>query len=134
MPKIHVDVSFDTASVLDKIKSASDFALTDMGSQALQDITRHVPEDQGTLKSSGISHSDIKAENGVYTARWSTPYAKYLWYGDVMYGNPTSRTYGPKKLSFTDALAHEQWTIYAKELYKDEWTRVYEVSLKRRLK
>ena len=65
--------------------------------------------------------------------RWSTPYAQYLWHGDVMYGNPTTRTYGPEKLSFTSALAREEWAKYAKEVHGEEWKKVYQAALKRRL-
>lgn len=66
--------------------------------------------------------------------RWSTPYAQYLWNGDVMYGNPTSRTYGPKRISFTSALAHEEWAKYAREVYGEQWKKVYQAALKRRIK
>ena len=65
--------------------------------------------------------------------RLSTPYAQYLWHGDVMYGNPTTRTYGPEKLSFTSALAREEWAKYAKEVHGKEWKKVYQAALKRRL-
>ena len=67
-----------------------------MGVQALQDTSQHVPRDQYTLENSGISASDRKAVDGKFTMRWSTPYAQYLWHGEVMYGNPTNRTYGPE--------------------------------------
>lgn len=63
----------------------------------------------------------------------ATPYAQYLWHGDVMYGNPTTRTYGPEKLSFTSALAREEWAKYAKEVHGEEWKKVYQAALKRRL-
>lgn len=51
----------------------------------------------------------------------------------VMYGNPTTRTYGPEKLSFTSALAREEWAKYAKEVHGEEWKKVYQAALKRRL-
>ena len=47
-------------------------------------------------KGSGLDNSDKKATGGKYTMRWHTSYAQYLWNGDVMYGNPTERRYGPK--------------------------------------
>lgn len=68
-----------------------------MGIQALQDVSQYVPRDQWTLENSGISSSDRKAVDGRFNMRWSTPYAQYLWHGDVMHGNPTNRTYGPEK-------------------------------------
>ena len=75
-----------------------------------------------------------KPQGGKYTMRWHTSYAQYLWNGDVMYGNPTQRTYGPKKISFTSALAHEEWAKYAREVYGEQWKQVYQTALKRRLK
>lgn len=51
-----------------------------------------------------------------------------------MYGNPTERRYGPQKISFTSALAHEEWAKYAREVYGEQWKQVYQAALKRRLK
>ena len=126
-------MTFHTPSAVALIKAASDRALTDMGNQALQDVSKHVPKDQGMLKESGNTNSDKEASNGKFIMRWHTPYAKYLWNGNVMYGNPTNRTYGPKKLSFTSALAHEEWAKYAKSIYGDEWKKVYQAALRRRI-
>lgn len=133
MPKINTRVTFNKAAAIAKIKAANNVALTVMGNQALQDVSQHVPHDQGTLENSGLSSSDEKAFDGKFTMRWLTPYAQYLWHGDVMYGNPTSRTYGPKKISFTSALAREEWAKYAKEVYGEEWKKVYQAALKREL-
>lgn len=121
------------ASTVTKLKAANNAALTDMGNQALQDVTKYVPKDQGTLQNSGLSASDTSAKEGKFTMRWNTPYAKYLWHGDVMYGNPTERTYGPEKISFTSALAHEEWAKYAKNVYGDDWKKIYQASLRRHL-
>ena len=134
MAKIKTRVTFDRAATIARIKAASNDALTAMGNQALMDASKHVPKDQGTLENSGLSLSDKKAVEGVYTLRWNTPYARYLWHGDVMYGNPTSRTYGPEKLSFTSALAHEEWAKYAKEFYGEEWKAVYQAALKEKMR
>lgn len=134
MAKIKTHVTFDRAATIARIKAASNDALTAMGNQALMDASKHVPKDQGTLENSGLSLSDKKAVEGVYTLRWNTPYARYLWHGDVMYGNPTSRTYGPEKLSFTSALAHEEWAKYAKEIYGEEWKAVYQAALKEKMR
>lgn len=116
------------------IKAVNNAALTDMGTQALQDISPYVPHDQGILENSGISSSDQKAVDGKFRMRWSTPYAQYLWNGDVMYGNPTNRTYGPKKISFTSALAHEEWAKYAQKVCGDDWKKVYQAAFKRRMR
>lgn len=133
MPKISTRVTFNKASAIALIKAVSDDALTAMGSQALQDASKHVPKDQGTLENSGISSSDRKAKDGKFTLRWDTPYAQYLWHGDVMYGNPGGRTYGPEKLNFTSALAREEWAKYAKEVHGEEWKKVYQAALRKGL-
>lgn len=134
MPKISTRVTFDKKRAAGVIKAASNNALTVMGVQALQDTSQHVPRDQYTLENSGISASDRKAVDGKFTMRWSTPYAQYLWHGDVMYGNPTNRTYGPEKLTFTSALAREEWAKYAHEVYGAEWRQVYQAALRKELR
>ena len=133
MSKINTRITFSKPAAVALIKAASEGGLTDMGNQALEDIKQHVPKDQGTLQRSGLNSSDKKAVDGKFTMRWSTPDAQYLWNGDVMYGSPTSRTYGPKKLTFTSALAHEEWAKYSKEIYGEDWKKVYQASMKRRL-
>lgn len=133
MPKIKTRVTFDKAAAMARIKAMNNKALTDMATQALEDISKHVPVDQHTLADSGASASDQNAKDGKITLRWATPYARYLWHGDVMYGNPTSRTYGPKKIKFTEALAHEEWAKYAKDVYGEDWKRVYQAALRRHL-
>lgn len=134
MAKINTRVTFDAVVAAALIKAANNKALTDMGNQVLQDVTKHVPKDQGALKNSGLSSSDRSAKDGKFTMRWSTPYAQYLWHGDVMYGNPTSRTYGPEKISFTSALARAEWAKYAKDVYGEEWKIVYQAALRRHLR
>lgn len=134
MPKISTRVTFDKKRAAGLIKAASNNALTVMGVQALQDTSQHVPHDQGTLESSGISSSDRKAVDGKFAMRWTTPYAQYLWHGDVMYGNPTNRTYGPEKLTFTSALAREEWAKYAHEVYGAEWRQVYQAAFRKELR
>ena len=132
--KINTRITFDRAATIARIKAANNVALTVMGEQALMDVSMDVPKDHGILKSSGLTDSDISAKDGKFTMRWNTPYAQYLWHGDVMYGNPTERTYGPEKISFTSALAHEEWAKYAKEVYGEEWKRVYQAALREELR
>ena len=133
MPKIITRVTFDKSKAVALIKAVSDDALTMMGNQALQDVGQYVPRDQGALENSGLSNSDKNAKDGKFYMRWDTPYAQYLWNGDVMYGNPGSRTYGPEKLNFTSALAREEWAKYAKEVHGEEWKKVYQAALRKGL-
>lgn len=133
MAKIKTRVTFDKIKAAALIKAAADDALTDLESQVLEDVSQYVPKDQGALENSGLTNSDKTAKEGKFRMRWDEPYAQYLWHGDVMYGNPTKRTYGPKKLKFTAALAREEWAKYAKEVHGEEWKRVYQAALKRRM-
>mgnify|MGYP001083187493 CR=1 FL=1 len=134
MPKINTRVTFARVAAVAKIKAANDKALTVMARNALNDITKHVPRDQGFLQDSGITNSDAEAVNGTYTLRWDEPYAQYLWHGEVMHGDPTNRTYGPEKLTFTSALARMEWAKYAKEVYDERWKKEYQAALRRELK
>ena len=130
MPKISTRVTFDKKAAAVRIRAVANDALTVMGNQALKDVTQYVPMDQGTLQSSGLSRSSKAAESMKFALRWSTPYAQYLWHGDVMHGNPTNRTYGPDKISFTSALAREEWAKYAKEVHGENWKKIYQAALK----
>lgn len=133
MPKIRTRVTFDKTAAMARIKAVNNEALTAMGNQALKDATMHTPRDQGFLQDSGLTNSDKEAKDGKFTLRWSEPYARYLWHGEVMYGNPTNRTYGPERLTFTSALARAEWAKYAKEVYGEQWKKVYQAELERRL-
>ena len=134
MAKISTRVTFDKKRAAALVKAASNNALTVMGRQAIDDTGKYVPHDQGTLENSGISASDRRAVDGKFSMRWATPYAQYLWHGDVMYGNPTSRTYGPEKIKFTNALAREEWAKYAHEVYGAEWRQVYQAALRKEMR
>lgn len=131
MPKIKTRVTFNRKKVAGIIKAANNKALTVMGHQALEDVTQYVPIANRTLQDSGIGHSSIAAENRKYSLIWSAPYARYLWHGEVMYGNAKTRSYGPEKLSFTGALARAEWAEYAKNVHGSEWKAVYEAALRR---
>lgn len=134
MPKISTRVTFDKKAAAVRIRAVANDALTVMGNQALKDVTQYVPMDQGTLQSSGLSRSSKAAESMKFDLRWSTPYAQYLWHGDVMHGNPAKRTYGPDKISFTSALAREEWAKYAKEVHGENWKKIYQAALKEGLR
>lgn len=133
MPKINVRVTFDKKAAAVKIRAAGNEALTFTGMQALKDTTQHVPRDQGFLQDSGINNSDHVASNLKYVMRWDEPYAQYLWHGELMHGDPTNRTYGPEKLTFTSALARMEWAKYAKEVYGNGWKEVYQEALRREI-
>lgn len=78
MAKINTRVTLRTPQAAALIKAASNEALTDMGLQALQDASKHVPHDQGDLEGSGLTNSDKKAKNGKFVMKWEEPYSQYL--------------------------------------------------------
>ena len=133
MPKISTRVTFNKPKAVALIKAVSDEALTIMGNQALQDVGQYVPKDQEILENSGLSNSDKNAKDGKFYMRWDTPYAQYLWHGDVMYGNPVDRSYCPENLNFTSAFAREEWAKYAREVHGEEWKKVYQAALRKGL-
>lgn len=134
MPKISTRVTFDKKAAAARIRAVAEDALTTMGNQAIKDTTQYVPRDQGALQNSGLTHTDKKAHDMKFDLRWETPYAQYLWHGDVMHGDPTNRTYGPEKLSFTSALARQEWAKYAREVHGEDWKLVYQKALKEGLR
>ncbi len=131
VPKASIKFQFKTPQALAKIRAAGNDALSITGFQAIQDTEKYVPRDQNNLRDSAYTSSDRNAENGQFTARWSEPYAQYLYNGEVMHGNPTSRTYGPEKLTFTEALARAEWAKYAHEIFGAQWEKVYQAALRR---
>lgn len=130
MLKVKRSVTFDKKAAAAMLVAAKDEALTMLGDQALKDVTQYVPKDHATLRRSGETNSDTKAKDGVYVLRWDTPYARYLWHGKVMHGDPTNRTYGPDHIKFTDALAREEWAKYAQKVHGADWRRVYQAAMK----
>lgn len=134
MPKITTRVTFDKAAAKARIRAGANYALTMTGMQALKDTTQHVPKDQGFLQDSGLTNSDSVAHDLKFTMRWDTPYAQYLFHGEVMYGDPTSRSYGPEKINFTSALARMEWTKYSHEVYGKDWDKVCQAAMKEGMK
>lgn len=134
MPKITARVTFDRSAAKARIRAGANKALTIMGLQALKDTTQHVPRDQGFLQDSGIQNSDRQAHDLQFNMRWDEPYSRYLYHGEVMHGNPTERTYGPDKISFTSAMARMEWAKYAHEVYGKDWKAVYQAALRKELK
>lgn len=124
MPKIQTRCTFNRASTIARLRAAGNSGLTAMGRQALKDTTTHVPRDQGFLQDSGINNSDNEAKDLKFELRWENPQSRYLFKGEVMHGSPTSRTYGPEKLTFTSALAKMEWTKYSHDVYGKEWRKV----------
>ena len=136
MAKIKTRVTLRTPQAVALIKAASNEALTDMGLQALQDVSEYVPHDFGTLENSGLTNSDKKAANGKFVMKWEEPYSQYLWNGKIMTGSTDTRSTADyyDDIKFTSDLARAEWAKYAREVYGEQWKQVYQAALKRRLK
>ena len=134
MPKIVMRVNFDVKKAAATIRTSANRAVQTTGMQALQDAQQYVPRDQNTLRDSGIRESGKENLDLTFVLRWSESYAQYLFHGEVMYGNPTNRTYGPEKLKFTEALARMKWTEYAYEIHGKEWKKVCQAALRKGIK
>lgn len=136
MAKIKTRVTLRTPQAAALIKAACNEALTDMGLQALQDVSEYVPHDFGTLENSGLTNSDKKAANGKFAMKWEEPYSQYLWNGKIMHGSPDTRSPADyyDDIKFTSDLARAEWAKYAREVYGEQWKQVFQAALKRRLK
>ena len=136
MAKIKTRVTLRTPQAAALIKAASNEALTDMGLQALQDVSEHVPHEFGTLENSGLTNSDKKAANVKFAMKWEEPYSQYLWNGKIMHGSPDTRSPADyyDDIKFTSDLARAEWAKYAREVYGERWNQVFQAALKRRLK
>lgn len=130
---VDIKVSFNHTATVSRIKEASDRALVDVANQILKDCNQYTPEDQGELIRSSLSNSDTKPQDGEMTLRWSTPYARYQYYGVAMEGRPPKKTTN-RPLKYTKAGAKKLWCLFARAAHGDEWKQTYEASLKRGIK
>lgn len=124
----NIKVSFDKKSVKTRIQGAAKKALFLTAEQALKDANQYAPKDQGDLIRSSETHS--QPEEGLLI--WSTPYARYQYYGVVMVGTPP-KTPTNIPLKFTRSDAHKMWAHYARSKHGKEWREVYNNALKANL-
>lgn len=138
-----VKVSIDTNAVKMRIMAASGKALKETKGQILSDCNEFVPNDHGVLKDSSESHSYVMSFFGETELRlvWSTPYARYLYYGllmvDSVTGSPWARKGSTKVL--TDKPLHyakgcKLWCEKARETYNEDWRLIYQNAFKRHLR
>ncbi|MDF2950786.1 MAG: minor capsid family protein [Anaerocolumna sp.] len=128
MPVGKVRVSFDKKSVKARIKAADEKAIFLTAEQALKDCNQYVPKDQGDL----IRSSEIQSQLEKGLLIWSTPYARYQYYGVVMIGRaPKVATDTP--LKYTRSGARKMWAHYARSVHGEEWREVYNNALKANL-
>ena len=124
----NIKVSFDKKSVKTRIQGAAKKAVFLTAEQALKDANQYTPKDQGDLIRSSETHS--QPEEGLLI--WSTPYARYQYYGVVMVGTPP-KTPTKIPLKYTKSGARKMWAHYARSVHGDEWREVYNNALKANL-
>lgn len=126
MPIGKVRVTFDKKSVKTRITGANEKALFVTSEQALKDCNEFCPKDQNDLIKSSEVHSNLK--KGLLI--WSTPYARYQYYGVVMVGRaPKVATNTP--LKYTKATAQKMWAHYARAKYGKDWKDVYQKAIRK---
>lgn len=132
-----VKVSINTNAVKMRIQGASEKAVAEVSKQVLADCNEFCPEDHGVLINSSEIHSNFK--KGLLV--WSTPYARYLYYGllmvDSITGSPWARKGSIKVL--TDKPLHyakgcKLWCEKAREMYNEDWRLIYQNAFKRNLR
>lgn len=80
-----------------------------LSSQILADSNRHVRMDQGTLRDSAISHSNLATGELV----WNTVYAKRVYFT----GTPSTDRNPEAQL---------MWVHYARDRYGKDWVTLFE--------
>lgn len=132
-----VKVSMDRNAVKMRIQGASERAVAEVSKQVLADCNEFCPKDYGVLINSSEIHSNFK--KGLLV--WSTPYARYLYYGvlmvDSVTGSPWARKGSTKVLTDTPlqyANGCSLWCEKARETYNEDWRLIYQNAFKRNLR
>lgn len=113
-----VTVRFDKNTCAARIKKAAEgMALCVVSEQVLKDCNYYCKQDQGTLISSSITHS--QPEKGRLI--WKTPYAKKQYYLQT-----ASREQNPN--------ASWMWCHKAKAEHSKEWQKVFNTAFKNEMR
>lgn len=137
---VNIKVSMDKQGILAKYSEANNKALKLLQGQVVSDCNKYAPEDQHILKRSAETHSRVLESFGNTELRlvWSTPYARYLYYGYLMIDPETRSSYareGVRKLRTLRTLRYSKggklWCQRAKERHMKDWTTIYGNALKR---
>ena len=132
-----VKVSMDRNAVRMRIQGANERALAETSKQVLADCNEFCPDAHSILKNSSETHSDFK--KGLLV--WSTPYARYLYYGLLMVDSVTGSSWARKGSSkiLTDKPLHyakccKLWCEKAREMYNEDWRLIYQNAFHKHLK
>lgn len=137
-----IKITIDTNAVKARVKAASERALKETMGQILSDCNEFCPKDQGALRDSSESHSHVISYFGEAELRlvWSTPYARYLYYGLLMVDSRTGSAWareGDRKVLTDTPLRYANgcklWCEKAREVYGEEWRLIYQNALRKEL-
>lgn len=113
-----VTVNFDKAACMERIRGAAEGkALLIASEQVLKDCNYYCKQDQGTLISSSITHS--QPEKGKLI--WKTPYAKKQYYLQTAHTDVNSN-------------ASWMWCHKAKAAHSKEWRKVFDTVFKNEMR
>lgn len=138
-----VKISMDKNAVKMRIRAASEKALKEAKGQILSDCNEFVPNDHGVLRDSSESHSYVISFFGEAELRlvWSTPYARYLYYGLLMVDSVNGSSWARKGSTkvLTDKPLHyakgcKLWCEKAREIYNEDWRLIYQNAFKKNMR
>lgn len=113
-----VTVKFDKEACIARVKGAAEGkALLIASEQVLKDCNYYCKQDQGTLISSSITHS--QPEKGKLI--WKTPYAKKQYYLQTAHTDVNSN-------------ASWMWCHKAKAAHSKEWKKVFDTVFKNEMR
>lgn len=127
---------FDVDGILDSIEQANREAIAKTAWEIRESSNDLCPFGDSDLIESSLNNSDL--ENGIIV--WDTPYAQYLYYGALMVGKESHRSWakrGEKKevktpeqmLNFAhdrNPKAQMMWYEKAKDINLDQWITTYQ--------
>ena len=130
----------DTKSILGKVDKSLKICRKRLKSEIVKDSAKYTPMRTGVLKQSVIPSSTIDDKYLI----WNTPYARYLYHGQLMVdpktGSPYAR-FGVKKVlkrpgvklkyyKGANAAANSFWVRRAKEANITKWIDIYKKGVK----
>lgn len=113
-----VTVKFDKAACMARVKGAAEGkALLIASEQVLKDCNYYCKQDQGTLITSSITHSQLEKGKLI----WKTPYAKKQYYLQTANTDVNSN-------------ASWMWCHKAKAAHSKEWKKVFDTVFKNEMR
>lgn len=111
---IQVTVRLDVSAVEERLRNAAEQAVAITTQQALSDCNKYCKQDQDTLISSSLTHSE--PEKGIL--RWRTPYARMQYFLDAARKDKNPH-------------ARKMWAHYAHSVHGKDWEAVFKSAFQR---